>query len=89
MWNPSPITEYGTYERKLIGTRWNILTPFRTYFLQASEAGRIQLTYGEPEDKIGKKMQEDMKATIGEAPAVVVRTVQSPPAGVENRSYYP
>jgi hypothetical protein len=89
--NPSPITVYGVVtadgpdKGKSIGARWNILRPFETHFLDASDCDRVELGYGDSQHP----MQADVKAMIGDAPAAMVRTTVSPPAAIQSRTYWP
>jgi len=83
--NPSPITEYGVHDGKLIGCRWNILQPFQTYHLSNVQRERVKLSYGESEHP----MRRDMARLIGDALAVAIRTYQSPPVAIQSRAYYP
>ena len=45
--NPSPITEYGTFQGRTIGCRWNILQPMELTMLAGHEAPRVRLMYGD------------------------------------------
>jgi hypothetical protein len=89
--NPAPITVYGTVtadgadKGKPIGARWNILHPFETYLLAATDAHRVALGYGDSKHP----MQTDLKHIIGNATASVVRTTISPPAAIQSRTYWP
>lgn len=83
--NPSPITQYGTVDGKLIGARWNILQPFQTYLLSGEQRGRVVVRYGESEHP----MRADMQALIGATRASAIRFYQSPPAAIQSRPYYP
>ena len=83
--NPSPLTEYGTFDSKLIGCRWNILQPMELWLLPGQDARRVHLSYGDSHHK----MKRDMHALIGDAPAVAVRTLLSPMAAIQSRAYYP
>lgn len=88
--NPAPVTVYGTVtvegpdHGKPVGARWNILRPFETYFLDPSDAGRVELGYGDSQHP----MQADVKRMIGDAAAAVVRTTVSPPAAIQSRTYW-
>lgn len=82
--NFSPITEYGYHEDKLIGCRWNILQPMDTYFLQPHSAP-VDLSFGES----CHPMKEDMQNLIGGVPPRAVRTLNSLPAAVQSRAFYP
>jgi len=43
----SPITEYGKFDYKLIGCRWNVLQPTKFHFLRQEESKkRVKMTYG-------------------------------------------
>jgi hypothetical protein len=81
----SPITEYGRFDRKLIGCRWELLGPMTTYFLTEAQANRVQLAYGTSKHV----MKSDMKNLIGDAPASAVQTFVSAPAAIQSRAYYP
>jgi hypothetical protein len=83
--NPSPHTEYGTVAGRLIGCRWNVLSPYQTCFLDKGASKRVKLTVG----KSPHKMTADIKGLIGSAPAAAVRTFQSAPAAIQSRAYYP
>jgi len=83
--NPSPITEYGTFQGQMIGCRWNILQPMELVVLGPGESRRVQLTYGASDHP----MKAAMQRLIGDAPAVAVRTILAPPAAIQSRAYYP
>lgn len=83
--NFSPITEYGTHQERLIGCRWNILQPMKTYFLDDQTASRVQLTYGES-DHI---MKRDMQLLLDGCTPRAIRTFNSAPAAIQSRAYYP
>jgi len=83
--NFSPITEYGRHEGQLIGCRWNMLQPVLTYFLNAADQHRVQLQLGSS----SHAMRADVKQLIGDTPAGAVRLVQSAPAAIQSRAYYP
>jgi hypothetical protein len=83
--NPAPHTEYGTFGGRLIGCRWNVLSPYQTCFLGTDARKRVKLTIGKSEHP----MAADMKALIGSTPAVAVRTFQSAAAATQSRAYYP
>lgn len=83
--NISPITEYGRFEDKLIGCRWNILQPMNTYFLDNQQAQAVQLTLGNSTHP----MRRDLEALIGGAVPVAVQTLNSAPVAIQSRSYYP
>lgn len=81
----SPITEYGKFEDKLIGCRWNILQPTNLHFLNSEESKkRVQMTYGNSDHQ----MKADMEFLIGDSPAFAVRTSMSAPAAIQTRAYY-
>lgn len=81
----SPITEYGQYEGKLIGCRWNILQPTCLHFLEEDESKkRVQMIYGNS----GHAMKKDMEILIGDTPAFSVRTSMSAPTATQTRAYY-
>lgn len=81
----SPITEYGKFEDKLIGCRWNILQPTNLHFLNSEESKkRVQMTYGNSDHP----MKADMEFLIGDSPAFAVRTSMSAPAAIQTRAYY-
>lgn len=81
----SPITEYGQFEGKLIGCRWNILQPTNLYFMTDKESKkRVQMSYG----KSDHPMKKDMQDLIGTTPAFAVRTSMSAPAAIQTRAYY-
>lgn len=83
--NPAPHTEYGTVGGRLIGCRWNVLSPYQTCFLDAAAGKRVKLTIG----KSPHPMAADMRALIGSAPAAAVRSFQSASAATQSRAYYP
>jgi len=84
--NISPITEYGLHDNQLIGCRWNILQPFNTFFLNSSEAATaVKLDYGTSNHPMRKDMQQLLE---GCAP-VAVQTLNSAPAAIQSRAYYP
>lgn len=83
--NPAPHTEYGSVGGRLIGCRWNVLSPYETYFLDAGASKRVALTIG----KSTHPMAADMKALIGSSPAAAVRSFQSASAATQSRAYYP
>lgn len=83
--NISPITEYGTHAGRPIACRWNILQPFRTFFLRSgAEAERIRLTYGHSRHP----MQKDMRALLAGARVGAVQTLLSTPAAVQSRAVF-
>lgn len=82
--NVSPTTEYGIVDGRLIGARWNILEPHRTYFLDAEQAGRVAVTYGTSRHQ----MKKDMQTLVGDAPCAAVQTFDSKPAATQSRAYY-
>ena len=82
--NPSPYTEWGKVEGRLIGCRWNILSPFQTYSVPAAKKA-VQLTFGSS----SHPMRKDIEELIGTTAASVVRTYQSPPAAIQARAWYP
>ena len=83
--NISPITEYGTHENKLIGCRWNILQPMNTFLLDADSSQRVRIQYGNS----SHPMTEDTKKLIGNSPAIAIQTLNSAPAAIQSRAYYP
>lgn len=83
--NLSSITQYGTFEGRMIGCRWNILQPMDTYFLTNDAASRVELVLGES----NHKMKADLQTLIGNTPARAVRTFNSAPAAIQSRAYYP
>jgi hypothetical protein len=83
--NPAPHTEYGSFGGRLIGCRWNVLSPYETCFLDARASKRIALTIG----KSAHPMAADMKALIGSSLATAVRSFQSASAATQSRAYYP
>jgi hypothetical protein len=82
--NCSPITQYGTYDGKLIAARWNILQPFATYFLKDEEKNRVQIEYGNS----SHPMRKDLEILIGNNAAAAVQTLNSPPIAIQSRAYY-
>ncbi|GAA5089161.1 hypothetical protein GCM10023210_13630 [Chryseobacterium ginsengisoli] len=81
----SPITEYGKFDDKLIGCRWNILQPTNLHFLNSEESKkRVTMKYGNS----SHQMREDMEILIGDTPAFAVRTSMSAPAAIQTRAYY-
>lgn len=81
----SPITEYGQYDKKLIGCRWNILQPTNLYFLDSEpREDFVQMSYGSSDHP----MRKDMEILIGDTLAFAVRTSMSAPAAIQTRSYY-
>lgn len=83
--NPAPHTEYGSVGGRMIGCRWNVLSPYQTCFLDASDSTRVTLTIGTS----AHPMASDMKALIGSTPAAAVRSFQSASAATQSRAYYP
>lgn len=83
--NPSPQTEYGTHQGKLIGCRWTILAPYQGYRLGEAQAKRVRLFYGTSPHP----MRQDMEKLIGKTLPAAVRTYQSPPVAIQSRAYYP
>lgn len=83
--NPAPHTEYGKFGGRLIGCRWNVLSPYETYFLDAKSSKRVTLTIGDSPHPMAK----DMKTLIGSSPAVAARSFQSAAAATQSRAYYP
>lgn len=79
------VTQAGPDKDKVVGLRWSVLGPWQTYFLDAGEAGRVKLRFGES----AHPMQKLMKELIGDTPAAVFRTYASPPASVQPRTYWP
>lgn len=82
--NVSPTTEYGILDGRLICCRWNILEPHDTYFLDARQAKRVSVTYGESKHP----MRGDMQTLVGERPCVAVQTFASRPAAIQSRAFY-
>lgn len=82
--NPSPITEYGSFDNKLIACRWNILQPMDTYFLTGDESERVDLILGNSDHQ----MKEIMKELLSGMPARAVRTINSQPAAIQSRAFY-
>lgn len=81
----SPITEYGRFDGKLIGCRWNILQPTNLYFFDEAEDGRrVKMSYGAS----SHQMKKDIENLIGNTPALAVRTSVSHPAAIQTRAYY-
>ncbi len=81
----SPVTEYGHFDGKLIGCRWNILQPSCLHFFDKRAGNsRVKLTYGTSTHP----MKKDMEDLIGTTPAFAVRTSASAPAAIQTRSYY-
>ena len=80
----SPQTEYGLFDNRLIGCRWNILQPHQAYLLPDSEAHRVWLTLGDSDHP----MRSDLAALIGDTPAAAVRTFRSAPAAIQSRAYF-
>ncbi|MCY1284223.1 hypothetical protein D9M69_144220 [compost metagenome] len=83
--NPSPITEYGHYQNRMIGCRWNILQPMSVFFLDGADTARVRLELGDS----SHPMRAAMQTLIGNAPACAVRTFLSAPAAIQSRAYYP
>lgn len=83
--NPAPHTEYGSFGGRLIGCRWNVLSPYESYFLDAAASSRVKLAIGQS----AHRMAADMKALIGSAPAIAARSFQSAAAATQSRAYYP
>ena len=82
--NPSPITEYGQHDNRAIACRWNILQPFDTYRLNADQAHRVTLSYGNS----GHPMQLAMKDLLDGAHAHAVQTFMSAPAAIQSRAVF-
>ncbi len=83
--NFSPITEYGTHDKQMIGCRWNILQPMPTYFLNESASQAVTLTMGTS----SHPMKQDMENLLSNVNPVAVRTYNSQPAAIQSRAYYP
>lgn len=81
---PASVTGYGKANGRLVGARWDLLQPYQTYLLSATDGGRVRLRLGSSLHP----MREAVAGLIGESPAVAVRTYQSPPVAVQNRAYY-
>lgn len=83
--NLSSITEYGMHDNQPIACRWNILQPFKTFFLDRNEAEwRVRVTYGQSTHP----MQKDMKALLTGAYASAVQTFVSTPAAIQSRAVF-
>jgi Ferritin-like len=82
--NISSITEYGTHDDRPIACRWNILQPFKTFFLDAREAARVQLSYGDS----SHPMQQAMKALLDCGQVAAVQTFVSTPAAIQSRAVF-
>ena len=82
--NPSPITQYGFYNKRRIACRWNILQPMLTYFLSGNQHTRVELSIGTS----SHPMKEAIKNLIGETPAKAVRIFNSSPVAIQSRAYY-
>ena len=82
--NVSPTTEYGIVDGRLIGARWNILEPHRTYFLDSKQSKRVKVSYGTSQHQ----MKKDMQALLGKAPCAAVQTFASKPCAIQSRAYY-
>lgn len=80
----SPQTEYGLFNNRLIGCRWNMLQPGRAWLLNDADARRVQLQLGDS----SHPMRGDIEALIGGTPAAAVRTFQSLPAAIQSRAYF-
>lgn len=83
--NISPITEYGVHDGKLIGCRWNILQAMDTYFLNSGHAEAVKLVLGTS----SHPMRKDLEQLIGGCAPVAVQTLNSAPAAIQSRAYYP
>ncbi|MBC3217823.1 hypothetical protein [Serratia fonticola] len=83
--NISPITEYGVHDNKLIGCRWNILQAMDTYFLNGGHAEAVKLVLGTS----SHPMRKDLEQLIGGCDPVAVQTLNSAPAAIQSRAYYP
>lgn len=82
--NVSPTTEYGVIKGRLLCCRWNILEPHDTYFLDARQAKRVSVTYGESKHQ----MRLDMQKLIGDRPCIAVQTFSSRPVAIQSRAFY-
>jgi hypothetical protein len=82
--NISSITEYGIHDNQPIACRWNILQPFKTYFLDDKDAGRVELSYGDS----CHPMQTAMKELLAGAQVRAVQTFISAPAAIQSRAVY-
>jgi hypothetical protein len=82
--NVSPTTEYGFFDGRLIGCRWNILAPHDTYFLDARQSKRVKVAYGESTHP----MRRDMQTLVGDRRCVAVQTFASRPAAIQSRAFY-
>jgi len=83
--NISPITEYGVHDGKLIGCRWNILQAMDTYFLSGSQSEAVKLVLGTS----SHPMRKDLETLVGGCAPVAVQTLNSAPAAIQSRAYYP
>lgn len=83
--NFSPITEYGTHDKKMIGCRWNILQPMPTFFLDNNLPEAVELTMGSSKHP----MKQDMENLLNNMSPVAVRAYNSQPAAIQSRAYYP
>ena len=82
--NVSPTTEYGFNGGRLIGCRWNILATHASYFLNARQAKRVSVTYGDSKHP----MTKDMQTLVGDRPCIAVQTFASRPAAIQSRAFY-
>ncbi|RQS67449.1 hypothetical protein DID96_21525 [Burkholderia sp. Bp8963] len=82
--NLSSITEYGQHDGRAIACRWNILQPFRTYWLRPEDAHRVSVRYGLSRHP----MQQAMKALLDGAHAHAVQTFVSAPAAIQSRAVF-
>ena len=82
--NNSPITEYGTYEDKIIACGWNIPPPFNTYFFSPADVARVNLSYGTS----SHPMLLESQALIGTNTPFAVQTFNSAPAAMQNRAFF-
>jgi hypothetical protein len=83
----APISEYGTRDGRMLVAPWNILSPFANYLFGPSDAGRVELAYGQPQPNL-PPMAQDLRAMVGDTPAASAFVVQSPPVAMQNRPYY-
>lgn len=80
----APQTEYGLFQTRLIGCRWNMLQPSRAYLLGDGDRSRVQLHLGES----GHAMRRDVATLLAGVPPAAVRTFQSQPAAIQSRAYF-
>lgn len=78
----SPITGYTLYNKRLLGTRWNLFGAYSSATHVKSEL--VQLTFGASPNP----MRLDMQKLIGSTQAYALQHFASPPAATEGRGYY-